>query len=351
MRIGAIPEGFAEWLALRAGKVPLPVVETISLAKVRVVMAAVKLGLFDAIGQERLPAEEVAGRCQTHPVSTARILDALTGAGYLQKDGETYALAPAARRWLVKDSPQPLYDYIHMQYLLWDWLAHCEDYIRTGQPFIIHPHMTEEEWGIYQRSMRALAGLQTEAVARLTPLPPGARTMIDIGGSHGYNSVALCRRYPELKAVVLDLPEAVKQAGPILAKEGMGDRVVHRAGNALTEDLGVEQWDLVLMANLIQNFDEAGNRELFRRVARSLRPGGVMVVQESFRPSTPDSSGQTDVLLDFVFAMTSASKTWSEAEIAGWQKEAGLEPRPPVYFPRSRDYGQQAADKLFSPPG
>jgi SAM-dependent methyltransferase len=125
----------------------------------------------------------------------------------------------------------------------------------------------------------------------------------------------------------------------------MGDRVVHRAGNALTEDLGVEQWDVVLMANLIQNFDENRNRDLFRRVARSLRPGGVMVIQESFRPSTPEYAGQADVLLDFVFAMTSAAKTWSEAEIAGWQKEAGLEPREPIYFPRSQVYGQQAAVK------
>ena len=172
--------------------------------------------------------------------------------------------------------------------------------------------------------------------------------MIDIGGSHGSNSVALCRRYPELSAVVLDLPEAVQQAAPILAKEGMGERVVHRAGNALTADLGVEQWDLILIANLIQNFDEAGNRDLFRRAARSRRPGGVLVVQESFRPSTPESADQSAVLLDFVFAMTSASQTWSEAEIAGWQQEAGLVPREPVYFSDSRDFGQQAAVK---PPG
>jgi hypothetical protein len=48
----------------------------------------------------------------------------------------------------------------------------------------------------------------------------------------GYFSVAICRRYPELRATVLDLPEAIKHAAPLLAKEGMRDRVSHRAGNA-----------------------------------------------------------------------------------------------------------------------
>ena len=125
----------------------------------------------------------------------------------------------------------------------------------------------------------------------------------------------------------------------------MGERVILRAGNALTEDLGVESWDLILMANLVQNFDETGNRDLFRRAARALRPAGVLVIQESFHPRTPENAGQAALLLDFLFAMTSPSQTWSEDEIAAWQEAAGLVPLKTIYFPGSRDYGQQAAVK------
>ena len=82
--------------------------------------------------------------------------------------------------------------------------------------------------------MRSLAStLAREAVLR-TPVPRGARAMLDIGGSHGFFAVALCRRHPGLRAEILDLPEAVAQAAPILAREGLGDRVVHRIGDART---------------------------------------------------------------------------------------------------------------------
>jgi SAM-dependent methyltransferase len=128
----------------------------------------------------------------------------------------------------------------------------------------------------------------------------------------------------------------------------MGDRVVLRPGNALTVDLGAEAWDLILMANLIQNFDESGNRDLFQRAARSLRPGGILVVQESFRPTIPENAGQSDVLLDFVFALTSPSQTWTETQIAAWQKEAGLTPLQPIYFPNAPAYGQQPAVKYLA---
>jgi hypothetical protein len=46
-----------------------------------------------------------------------------------------------------------------------------------------------------------------------------------------------------------------------LAKEGMADRVIHRAGNALTEDLGTEVYDLVFMAAVVHHFDDRTNRE------------------------------------------------------------------------------------------
>src|SRR5204863_902428 len=92
---------------------------------------------------------------------------------------------------------------------------------------------------------------------RRFPLPKNARDMLDIGGSHGYFSVVLCRRHPQLRAVVLDLPQAIEHAAPLLAKEEMGDRVVHRAGNAITEDLGADTYGVVFTASLVHHLSEA----------------------------------------------------------------------------------------------
>ena len=78
----------------------------------------------------------------------------------------------------------------------------------------------------------------THWVARHLPLPRLARQMLDIGGSHGYFSVAICRRYTQLRATILELPDAIKHAAPLLAREGMGERVAHRAGSAFTDDRG-----------------------------------------------------------------------------------------------------------------
>ncbi|MBK7978339.1 MAG: hypothetical protein IPK07_35550 [Deltaproteobacteria bacterium] len=100
-------------------------------------------------------------------------------------------------------------------------------------------------WDRYQRGMRAVAGISADEVAARMPVSAGATDMLDIGGSHGYFSVCVCRRRAGLRSTILDLPEAIEHAAPILAREGMGERVRHRAGNALTDDLGSETWDVV----------------------------------------------------------------------------------------------------------
>ena len=161
-------------------------------------------------------------------------------------------------------------------------------------------------------------------------MPDGATRMLDIGGSHGYLSVAVCRRYPELRSEVLDLPEAVEQAAQLLAAEGMGDRVVHRAGNALTDDLGSDIYDLIMMFSLVHHFDDETNRALTARCARALRPGGLLVIGDLMRPESPSRASGMDLFYDLYFALTSRSGLWTFEEMAGWQRAAGLEPRKPI---------------------
>jgi SAM-dependent methyltransferase len=154
--------------------------------------------------------------------------------------------------------------------------------------------------------------------------------MLDLGGSHGHFSVALCRANPGLRSVVLDLPAAVEHAAPLLAAEGMGERVVHRAGDALTDDLGEQAYDLILAFSLVHHFDAETNRALAARCARSLRPGGLYVIGDLPRPDPSNGASAQDLFYDLYFALTSRSGLWSAEEMAGWQRAAGLTPRKPM---------------------
>lgn len=327
MKIGAIPESALEWLALKLELAPRALIDThAAMLLSRMVMAGAELKVFDALSARPLTGEEVASACRTAAAPTALLLDALAASGYLRLKGGRFALTRRARPWLIDADPSSVRDKLLLQIIEWRWLQTLEDFVRTGRPLDFHSTMTAEERSLYHRSMRALAGVAGSEVANRIPMPPAARRMLDLGGSHGHFAAEICRRHSAVFADVMDLPDAIEASAPLLAAEGLGDRLVHRPGDAMTACLGVEQYDLVLMSNLAHHFDAEQNRELARRVARALRPGGVFVIQEPARSDRPGRAGQIPALLGLYFAMQSQPdvRTWTVEEMADWQRSSGL---------------------------
>jgi SAM-dependent methyltransferase len=346
MKIGVLPESFLEWLALRLGLAPVPLAETHgAMLLARTVMAGAELGVFDALEAGPRTAAAVAGDCGLAEGPTGLLLEALAACGYLRRSGGDFALAPQARKWLVADADQSIRDKLLLQVIEWRWLEELEAFVRSGRPLDFHDGLPAAELDLYHRGMRALAQVAGREIAWRTPVPKGARLMLDLGGSHGHYAAEICRRHPGLDAEVMDLPEAIAAAAPILAREGLGERVVHRPGDAARADLGRERYDLVLMSNLAHHLDAGHNQALAGRVARALRPGGVFVIQEPALREPNARPGQVSALLGLYFALQSRPdvRTWTVGEMAGWQAAAGLRTRRAVGLRTAPGWVQQAA--------
>jgi 2-polyprenyl-3-methyl-5-hydroxy-6-metoxy-1,4-benzoquinol methylase len=346
MKIALVPESMTELVGLASGMLPTPMGYTWCAQKLaRWIMAAVKTGIFDALEAGPLDAESVASRCSLHTEPTGKLLGVLVTAGYIAFERGKYSLTPVSRKWLVKSGPMSLHDNMLFQYIEWKLLDATENFLRTGKSIDFHAALTPDDWQTYQRGMRAIAGINATEVVKLIPVPMGARTLLDIGGSHGYYSVALCRAHAGLSAIILDLPQAVEHAAPILAREHMGDRVVHRTGDALADDLGENQYDIILISSLVHHFDDNANIALTRKCARALRRGGLHTIMDYIRVESPNDGGQVAWLMNFYFALTSRSGAWSFEDMSRWQRIAGLVPNKAIRFQRIPGSGLQIATK------
>ena len=346
MRVGLMAENPLERALLATGLVPVAMLEAYSPAYARAITTATRLGMVEALSGGARSAKAVAETCRTDPRATEKLLNLLVTMKYVRHGGGRYTLARNTRRWLLADAPGSIRDMVLMKDLEWSWIDRMESFVRDGQSLDVHGTMSTEDWGAYQRGMRAQANVLAPFLARRVPVPAGATAMLDIGGSHGYFSVVLCRRHPGLNATVLDLPEAVDHAAPLLQREGMGDRVVLRAGDALTDDLGDAAYDLILMFSLVHHFDDATNRLLARRAARALRPGGYLVIGDALRPQAPGKGGQQGAFFDLYFAMTSESGLWTFDEMRSWQVDAGLVPRKSISLVPGGGFGLQVAERV-----
>jgi hypothetical protein len=73
MKLGVIPENMLERVARASGVVPTPLFDTLgAMMLARTIMAANKLGVFEALASGLLPAHQVAAHCSTDPGWKAR---------------------------------------------------------------------------------------------------------------------------------------------------------------------------------------------------------------------------------------------------------------------------------------
>ncbi len=378
MRLGAIPETPLEWLGLRLGRVPTPLIDThLAFAFARTVMVAVQVGVFEALAEGPASPEEVARRCGTAPVPTRRLVMALVGVGYLKPAGtDRVALGRHVARWLTRGSAMSVVDKVAFAFDEWRLVEGYEDYVRHGVAVGMHgaaaaargvaagavpgadddrapsggdgaEAAANDAWVRYQRGLRAVAAVSAEEVARRTPVPAGARRLIDLGGGHGLFAAALLRRHPGLRATVIDLAPAVDAALAAGVPADLHGRLEHRVADALNDPLGDGDVDVVFASQLNHHFGEADNRALATRVAAALRSGGVYVVQDLARPADPREArrARLGALLDLYFGATSDGGTYPIAAMRAWQTGAGLRPARVRWLRTLPGLVQQAAVK------
>jgi len=300
----------------------------------RVLMTANRMGVFAALGEAALTAEEVARRCHAHPRSTALLLNACAALGFLNKDGDQYANAPAALDALILGKPSYLGDAIKHQEWLWNVWTHLEEAVRTNRPVRerARPPAGAETWREFSLAMHDRAMRSGPLLAESLDLSDKHR-LLDCGGGVGTYSLFLARRYPRLRAIVFDLPETVRLAEEVIAEFGLTDRVTTRAGNYFVDDLG-EGHDVVLLSAVLHSMGPDNCRLLLAKCHRSLVSGGWLVVHETLIDPEGTSPLQAALFSLNMLVNTGEGRSYSGQEITALMSEAGFVPRETRSLPQ-----------------
>jgi SAM-dependent methyltransferase len=109
----------------------------------------------------------------------------------------------------------------------------------------------------------------------------GARRLVDVGGGTGVYSIALLRANPDLKAVVWDRPEVLRVAAEFAEASGLADRLELQGGDMFTDPFPAGA-DVVLLSNILHDWDEPECLRLLQRCAEGLPPGGRLLIHDVF---------------------------------------------------------------------
>lgn len=316
---------------------PTPIFELFrgALATELLTAAVAHLRVFERLAAGPKSVDALAAELQLAPRSAVVLFTALRAMRLLTTDevGQLM-LSPTAREHLLPDGPFFVGDYVGLAAEAPSVLRMTELLRNNG------PQRREETAFIYREGTET--AMEAEASARhLTLALAGraknvapalaaavdasqARTLLDLGGGTGIYAIALLQKNPQLRAVVFDRPEVLKVAAEMAAEYGVADRVELVPGDMFVDPLPTNV-DLVLLSNILHDWDVPECRKLVGRSAAALRPGGRVLIHDVFLNDALDGPLPIALYSASLFSLTEG-RAYSAAEYRALLAEAGLAP-------------------------
>ncbi len=278
----------------------------------RVLHVANTLSLFTILSEKPMSAEQICRTIKSDPEMMKKLLIACTSMGLLEKEGNQYKNTELAQTYLVRGRKLYQGDIIAHTATVWDFWSRLADHVtlRSERVAINPDDHRNFIMGMHNIAVAGRAQLFIDSID-LT----GRKKLFDVGGGPGTYSIAACRRHPELKAVVFDLPETIVITKEIISKEGMQDVITVREGDWETDDFG-EDNDVVLLSDVMHGPGSKAQMKL-TKAYDSLVCGGLVVIQEFLL-----NDQKTGPLIPALFNVMVGA--YSQAELFGIVEETGL---------------------------
>ena len=158
-----------------------------------------------------------------------------------------------------------------------------------------------------------------------------AELLVDVGGGSGIYSIALLKRYTQLRAIVVDRPEVLRVADELRQRYNVADRLELREGDMFHDPLPTGA-DAVLLSNVLHDWDIPECQQMIDRCYEALQPGGQLLIHDVFLNDEHDGPLSIALYSAALFTLTEG-RAYSAGEYRSWMTDAGFEveelhPRP-----------------------
>ena len=292
----------------------------------QILLACVRLRLFEALAAGPAPASQLAARLDLAPDAMRRLLRAAVSLKLLRAlSDDRFALDDLGASVLGNLSVAA---FVEHHALLYDdlrdpvALLRGETRTRLSQfwPYAVGDANDLQASAAYSELMARSQQLIAEDVLDAYNFGKHKR-LLDIGGGEGAFVAAVAARHPGLGLQILDLPPVARRARDLLAAQGLARVAVH-AGSFVDPALtGVA--DLVTLIRVLHDHDDAMAQAALRAAFQALEPGGTLLVAEPMA-DTPGAEAIGEAYFGFYLLAMGSGRARRRDELTLMLQEAGF---------------------------
>jgi ubiquinone/menaquinone biosynthesis C-methylase UbiE len=270
-----------ERVLINVGIIPTVMLDSgVSLFQASALLTAGDIRLFNHLKSGPLTLEEISRKTSCSPRGLEVLLKTMIPIGYVKKKGNQFSLTKAT----LRSFPIDLFpDMVLFFRSLNERLNNATQVVKTDPPRGYEIMKDGEVATSFQVAMRWLGSTTLKEVVSRMKLPISPKRMLDIGGSHGLYCVEFCRKYPDLKATVLDWAVGLENAKITLTQEkDVASKIDLFEADFEKENLPAEKFDFMFLGNIIHGLNEEGNKALFKKIANATASNGAIAILDQY---------------------------------------------------------------------
>lgn len=320
-----------------------PFADLVTPMAVRVVAT---LRLADLMGDEAVPADELARRSGTDADALSRLLRHLSRKGFFGEPEPGRFAVNEISALLASDHPAGLRGWYDLagfggqMDLAFTGLLHT---VRTGQPAWetvfgapFWNHLAADSQ--LSESFDARMAANAESIADTVRACDWSamRHVVDVGGGSGALLAELLTAAPALRATLVDLPETVDRGRRLLAERGLDGRCAF-AGQSFFDPLP-SGGDAYVLRRVVHDWADDDAVRILRRCAQAAGRDGSVILVETDGGENDDSAVFAE--MDLRMLVLSGGRERSVEAYTALAAEAGLD----VAEVRTTPFGQLILD-------
>lgn len=262
----------------------------------RSVYVATKFGVPDLLDEGPKSTQELAEITRTHEPTLYRLLRALASQGVFIEVGQRSFAHTALSRALRSNMPGSIRDEVILFGEKWKW-APWEELgysVQTGETAFNRYHGVNifeylsqhaEDGNVFDLGMTSFSQLVNQPVVDAYDFS-SFTTIVDIGGGHGSQLMAILKAYPNLKGILFERLPVIEGA-----REHIEESLKGRCELVAGDFFGIvpEGADAYIIKQCLHNWDDGHCIEILQACRRAMRSDSKMLIAD--RVIVPDTAG------------------------------------------------------------
>ena len=300
--------------------------------------AAVKLSIFQAIGDKQLKSEQIAGKLHAEKRGIELFLNALSGIGLLAKREDKFSNTLFSRAFLSKESPDYIGNIILYYHNIIDSWSRLDYSVKKTRPIRTKHVCTDRKLRKnFLMCMFNLAQNMAPELAKAIDLK-GRRNILDVGGGVGLYSIHFCLKNPQLKGVVFDIPATKPYFEKVIKEFQLLDRIRFVGGDYLRNHF-TGKYDVAIISNILHGHSLRDCGNIIKSTVSALEPGGMIIIHDFILDNSMDKPVFGTLFALDMLLSTKSGCVYSEERIMNMLIEAGAKKVQRLLFRGINDSG------------